>query len=284
MSITTTVDSPRTVIHAASMGISTAFPDVCKTPSPGGPVPIPYPNVGRSGDTSQGSEHVTVDGKPIMLKDSTFSTSTGDEAGTAGGGMLSSKTKGTAKFANYAFNTKVEGSPVPRMLDPMQQNGNASNAFSPAVMQQAVVLTPQNIIVLECDPNWDPCQKAQARAKVDALNKQAPLQRRSVNQRLVEAKEAWQKKYRRDYLKPAPKRWPDFCNPAKQPSQYYDPCAQTNGKPVDADHIVDSQWGGNVKGPFRMLDAAVNQSLGSQMKWGPNKGIQRANGFHLHCP
>jgi hypothetical protein len=27
-----------------SSGITIAFPDVCKTPSPGGPVPIPYPN------------------------------------------------------------------------------------------------------------------------------------------------------------------------------------------------------------------------------------------------
>ena len=26
-----------------------AFPDVCKTPSPGGPVPIPYPNQGMAG-------------------------------------------------------------------------------------------------------------------------------------------------------------------------------------------------------------------------------------------
>ena len=26
----------------------TAFPDVCKTPSPGGPVPIPYPNIANA--------------------------------------------------------------------------------------------------------------------------------------------------------------------------------------------------------------------------------------------
>ena len=27
-------------------GRSYAFPDVCKTPTPAGPVPIPYPNIG----------------------------------------------------------------------------------------------------------------------------------------------------------------------------------------------------------------------------------------------
>ena len=31
------------VVHASSNGTTIAFPDVCKTPSPGGPIPIPYP-------------------------------------------------------------------------------------------------------------------------------------------------------------------------------------------------------------------------------------------------
>jgi hypothetical protein len=32
--------------HKAANGIAAAtVPDVCKTPSPGGPVPIPYPNI-----------------------------------------------------------------------------------------------------------------------------------------------------------------------------------------------------------------------------------------------
>ena len=75
----------RTVVHKSSNGIATAFPDVCKTPTPGGPVPIPYPNIAMSKDTAQGSKTVSMDGNPIMLKGSNFSTSTGDEAGTAGG-------------------------------------------------------------------------------------------------------------------------------------------------------------------------------------------------------
>ncbi|MEZ5726657.1 MAG: PAAR-like domain-containing protein [Burkholderiaceae bacterium] len=29
---------------------ATAFPDVCKTPSPGGPIPVPYPNIGQATD------------------------------------------------------------------------------------------------------------------------------------------------------------------------------------------------------------------------------------------
>jgi hypothetical protein len=90
------------VVTKDSGGISTAFPDVCKTPGPGGPIPIPYPNIAKSSDTAQGSKTVAVEGNPVCLKDSNFSTSTGDEAGTAGGGVVSGKTKGKAEFANYS--------------------------------------------------------------------------------------------------------------------------------------------------------------------------------------
>ena len=34
------------VVHKSSNGLILAIPDVCKTPTPGGPVPIPYPDPG----------------------------------------------------------------------------------------------------------------------------------------------------------------------------------------------------------------------------------------------
>jgi uncharacterized Zn-binding protein involved in type VI secretion len=123
----TVVVNFRTVVHKSSDGVASAFPDVCKTPSPAGPVPIPYPNIAQSKDTAQGSSTVTVDGNPIMLKGSNFSTSTGDEAGSAGG-VASSCTKGKAEFVMYSFDVKVEGKNVPRLGDLMLQNkGGAPN-------------------------------------------------------------------------------------------------------------------------------------------------------------
>jgi hypothetical protein len=115
----------RTVVHASSNGVASAFPDVCKTPTPGGPVPIPYPNVAMSSDTSQGSQTVKMDGNPIMLKKSVFSTSTGDEAGSVGG-VVSNTFKGKAEFVNYSFDVKVEGKNVPRLGDMMVQNEQSS--------------------------------------------------------------------------------------------------------------------------------------------------------------
>lgn len=126
MPSTVTVDSPNTVVHKNSVGQSPVFPDVCKTPSPGGPVPVPYPNVAMASHAAQTATSVKADGQPIMLKDSVFSTSTGDEAGSAGGGVASNCIKGKAQFIAYSFDVKAEGKNVPRGLDMMKQNGQSS--------------------------------------------------------------------------------------------------------------------------------------------------------------
>jgi hypothetical protein len=115
----------RTVVHKSSSGIATNFPDVCKTPSPAGPVPIPYPNIAMSSDTDKGSKEVKMDGNPIMLKGSVFSKSSGDEAGSVGG-VVSNTFKGKAEFVSYSFDVKVEGKNVPRLGDMMLQNEQSS--------------------------------------------------------------------------------------------------------------------------------------------------------------
>ena len=71
-----------------------AFPDVEKTPSPEGSVPIPYPNIGQSSDTAKGSKKVKSN-LPFAKSDQ-LKISSGDEAGTAGGGISQSKKRGVA--------------------------------------------------------------------------------------------------------------------------------------------------------------------------------------------
>jgi hypothetical protein len=117
-----TFANKRGIAHAGSGGMSTVFPDVCKTPSPGGPVPIPYPNVGKSSDTSGGPKSVEIEGNMPMVKGATYSTSAGDEAGTAGGGVVSSSTKGACEFMMYSFDVKFEGKNVCRLGDPLFHN------------------------------------------------------------------------------------------------------------------------------------------------------------------
>jgi len=97
------------------------FPEVCRTPSPGGPVPVPYPNVGRSADVCDGSRRVTVQGGSTMLEGSVYRKSTGDEAGSAGG-VVSGSTRGECEFSLYSFNVKIEGRNVCRAGDLMTHN------------------------------------------------------------------------------------------------------------------------------------------------------------------
>ena len=59
----TTFVNSRGAVHKGSGGMSMVFPDVCKTPAAPSPVPIPYPNIGQSADTSQGPTTVKLDGQ-----------------------------------------------------------------------------------------------------------------------------------------------------------------------------------------------------------------------------
>jgi len=111
----------RGVAHQTSGGLSTVFPDVCKTPSPAGPVPIPYPNIGKAADTSAGPSSVTVDGSMPMVKDAKYALTSGDEAGSAGG-VVSGVFAGEAEFSMYSFDVKLEGRNACRLGDPLLHN------------------------------------------------------------------------------------------------------------------------------------------------------------------
>jgi Domain of unknown function (DUF4150) len=129
-------------ISSKSMGGKSIceFPDVCFTPplTPATPpgVPIPYPNTGMAGDTSDGSTSVKIGGEQIMLKDkSAFKQSTGDEAGCAPKkGVISSKIKGKVYFIAWSMDVKVEGENVVRNLDMTTHNhGSPANGAVPMV-------------------------------------------------------------------------------------------------------------------------------------------------------
>lgn len=124
------------IVNADSGGTTFAFPDVCKTPSPGGPVPIPYPNVARSADTAKGSKKVKADGKPICVKTSSFKKSTGDEPGRLGG-IISNTTRDKAEFVNSSFDVKIEGKGTPRSFDLMLHNKKNTPPFP--VLQGPVI-------------------------------------------------------------------------------------------------------------------------------------------------
>jgi len=87
----------REVVHKANQTFSSVFPDVCKTPSPASPIPIPYPNIAKSSDTAKGSKKVKADAAEALVKASNFKMSESDEAGTRMKKLQRSYNKITAK-------------------------------------------------------------------------------------------------------------------------------------------------------------------------------------------
>jgi hypothetical protein len=119
----TTFVNSRGVSHKGSGGLSTVFPDVCKTPAPPAPspIPIPYPNIGMASDTSQGPTSVKTDGQMPMVKGAKYMKSSGDEPGVAGG-VMSSVNMSECEYMMYSFDVKFEGNNVCRMGDPLFHN------------------------------------------------------------------------------------------------------------------------------------------------------------------
>lgn len=117
----------RSILHKGSGNTHTsAAPDACKVPTPGGPVPTPFVNSAQDSMLTKGSKSVTIDGNPVALTDSELSTSSGDEPGTAGG-LISSKFKGKMAWGSGSVDVKVEGKGVVRFLDVTLHNGNSFN-------------------------------------------------------------------------------------------------------------------------------------------------------------
>lgn len=135
-----TLVNDRSPVTKGSDGTTPAFPDPCKTSTPAGPVPIPYPNIAKSGDLANGTTSVKVNGASVAVKGSNLSTSAGDEAGSVGG-VMSSKTKGKAEPLMYSFNVKFEGKGVVRNFDPFLNN-DKNTPPAPLVQAQVAPIPP----------------------------------------------------------------------------------------------------------------------------------------------
>src|SRR5262245_23859517 len=100
----TVVGNNLTLAPTSSSGATAAtLPDVCKTPSPGGPVPIPYPNLSETASLSNGTTTVKANGaRMCAIKGSKFARSNGDEAGTVGG-VKSNVNMKAAEWITYSF-------------------------------------------------------------------------------------------------------------------------------------------------------------------------------------
>lgn len=76
----TVFENFRGVVQKEGGSTALPFPDVCKTPSPGGPMPIPYPNmVPKSASAFAPGKKATKDGGNILITGTTVTTNNGTE-------------------------------------------------------------------------------------------------------------------------------------------------------------------------------------------------------------
>lgn len=130
------------LVHKGGPWMSIAtVPDVCKTPTPAGPVPMPYPNISQSSTLSGGTTTVKVDGGNMAaIKGSKFAMSSGDEPGTAGG-IKSSTFKQASTWLLYSFDVKLDGGNACRFSDKkFQNNENTIDAMGTIALVVPVVV------------------------------------------------------------------------------------------------------------------------------------------------
>jgi uncharacterized Zn-binding protein involved in type VI secretion len=112
---------------ARTTGVCFAFPDVRRTPTPGGTVPMPYPNVAQLADAEGVSSDVTAGGKPVVLKSSTIGPSSGGEPGS--GGPVSNPPDEKCTFTSASASVLANGKGIVRQGDTTAQvGGNAKGA------------------------------------------------------------------------------------------------------------------------------------------------------------
>lgn len=113
---------------APASNIAFAFPDVCLTPTPGGNVPIPYPNIAdlsaATNISDDGGKELLVGGEHVLLEISKVAKpTTGGEPGT-GGGVISGDHLGECSMVSFSgsvfYGSQKAG--LVRFMDTTDQN------------------------------------------------------------------------------------------------------------------------------------------------------------------
>jgi len=110
-------------------GMNFGFPDVCKTPSPVGPIPIPYPNMatGMTANPATACKKIYLSCMPAHNLGTQVPISQGDNAGVAGG-VASGMMMGPCRHLMGSSGVFYEGTPATKMTSPTGQNGMSMNA------------------------------------------------------------------------------------------------------------------------------------------------------------
>ena len=102
-------------------GQDMATPDVCLTPSPAGPVPVPYPNIAMGPTAIPSQVKVLIQGAPQHNLSTTIPMTNGDNAGV-NMGVASGTVMGPSRHLTAAFTVLICGAPATRLGSSSLQN------------------------------------------------------------------------------------------------------------------------------------------------------------------
>jgi hypothetical protein len=120
-------------------GMDFAFPDVCLTPSPAGPVPIPYPNIAMGPTAVPNVTKVLFMGTPAHNMGTTTPLTNGDNPGVATG-VASGVVMGPSRHLTGAFTILLQGMPATRLTSTSLQNSTNAPGCRIVPSQTKVIL------------------------------------------------------------------------------------------------------------------------------------------------
>ncbi len=120
--------------------LTALVPDVCKVPSPAGPVPTPFPNMAACSmvDPTTACSRVMVCGALALTMKSKTLLSNGDEAGTLMG-VVSNKVMGEVTFVQGSQKVRLQGQAAVRNADPTTHNANNTTGMAASPTQTRVM-------------------------------------------------------------------------------------------------------------------------------------------------
>ncbi len=283
--------------YKSTIGLSTAtIPDVCKTPTPGGPVPIPYPNFADQSTLKKGTTTVKAKGNMIAIKGSEYSMSFGDEPGTVGGVTSNTFKKETA-WITYSFDVKMDGANACRHTDKKFHNHKNTVDLAGNVDPGDPGGNPLEIKCANAPESssqkFSDCEKEEICAKCAAINEVAKSKEgpygglKRINRNAYEINRA-DGDYKCSKLNdvaragnPAPLGFHDKVSADCKKKLQAD-AAKNDYKGFSADHINEIQVGGHptAGSNLRWMSSAPNEWMGGQMAkfraptdaWGRTEG------------
>ncbi|MDY0743288.1 DUF4150 domain-containing protein [Paucibacter sp. R3-3] len=277
------------LVHKGSMHLAkSTAPDVCKTPSPGGPIPIPYPVIiSLASDLANGTTTVKADGgNMIAVKDCEYARCSGDEAGSAGG-VVSSTFMKEAKFILYSFDVKMDGKNACRLGDKMtmnHQNTFCMMGTTPTSVQAAkyeVDVDCQKLKSLDpAPPQPNGCATKELCAKIQKFNaskgkKKLKLSPSNDRSPLNNAYRAGKNRFANSFNRMV-REHQAAGKPGKPPgsSKYFTHACrheawdgnEVSRQEMNPDHVKDAALGGSLKEKNLLwMHAEANQELGRNM-------------------